>query len=145
MATHGTIDLETLDVKPSATVLSVGAVKFNPFNDSEPHSELYLKVLVDDQDKLGRTTSDSTIAWWAKQDPKIMEEAFNQKDAITAAYYESQQTKNAVWGLSIRFAIQKIPDNRVKPLGTADAVQQGLEQFPEWEGSKFTVCNSDNL
>ena len=30
MATHGMIDLETLDTKPSCTVLSLGAVKFNP-------------------------------------------------------------------------------------------------------------------
>ena len=29
MATHGTIDLETIDTSPSATVLSLGAVKFN--------------------------------------------------------------------------------------------------------------------
>ena len=83
MATHGTIDLETIDTRPQATVLSLGAVKFNPLDDSEPHSELYLKISVDDQDRLGRTTSDDTIAWWAKQDPKIMEEAFDQQGAIT--------------------------------------------------------------
>ena len=46
MAIHGMIDLETLDVFPTATVLSLGAVKFNPTNDEEPHSELYLKILV---------------------------------------------------------------------------------------------------
>jgi hypothetical protein len=51
----GMIDLETLDVKPSATILSLGAVKFNPFDDSEPHSELYFKISVDDQDRLSRT------------------------------------------------------------------------------------------
>ena len=59
MATHGTIDLETIDTSPSATVLSLGAVKFNPLDDSEPHSELYLKINIDEQDALGRTASDS--------------------------------------------------------------------------------------
>ena len=83
MATHGMIDLETLDTKPSCTVLSLGAIKFNPLDDSEPHSELYLKINVDDQDRLGRTTSDDTIAWWAKQDPKAMEEAFDQTGAVS--------------------------------------------------------------
>ena len=83
MATHGTIDLETIDTCPQATILSLGAVKFNPLDDSEPHSELYLKINIDEQDQLGRTASDDTIEWWSKQDPKIMEEAFNQKDAIT--------------------------------------------------------------
>ena len=44
MATHGMIDLETLDTRPSCTVLSLGAIKFNPLDSSEPHSELYFKV-----------------------------------------------------------------------------------------------------
>ena len=51
MATHGMIDLETLDTLPSCTVLSLGAVKFDPLNDSEPHSELYLKIDIDEQDR----------------------------------------------------------------------------------------------
>ena len=83
MATHGTIDLETIDTSPSATVLSLGAVKFNPLNDSEPHSELYLKINIDEQDTLGRTASDSTIEWWGKQEPKAMEEAFDQTGAVS--------------------------------------------------------------
>lgn len=69
----------------------------------------------------------------------------NQKDTITKPYYNLQQEKGATWGLKIKFATQIIPENRVKPLGTADAVQQGLEQHPEWSGTKITVCNSDNL
>jgi hypothetical protein len=74
------IDLETLDVFPTATVLSLGAVKFDPTTDAEPHSELYFKISIDDQDRLGRTVSDSTIEWWGRQDPKIMEEAFDQSN-----------------------------------------------------------------
>ena len=41
MAVHAMIDLETLDVTPGASVLTVGGVKFDPYNDSEPHSEFY--------------------------------------------------------------------------------------------------------
>ena len=48
-------------------------------------------------------------------------------------------------GIFIRFSIQYIPKNREKPFGTADAVYQTLEQFPELKKSSFTVCNSDNL
>ena len=33
MATHGMIDLETLSTKPDATVLTVGAIKFDPRSD----------------------------------------------------------------------------------------------------------------
>jgi glucose-1-phosphate adenylyltransferase len=69
----------------------------------------------------------------------------NIADNYTKKYYLSQMNKNAVWGLNIKFVDQHIPADRVKPLGTADAVQQGLEQLPEWKGKKITVCNSDNL
>lgn len=81
MTTHAVIDLETLDITPTATVLTLGGVKFNPFNTgAEPRDEIYFKISVDDQDRLGRTTSDSTIEWWSRQDPKIMEEAFDQSN-----------------------------------------------------------------
>ena len=38
-----------------------------------------LKLVLMIQDPLGRTVSDSTLEWWGKQDPKIMEEAFDRK------------------------------------------------------------------
>ena len=43
------------------------------------------------------------------------------------------------------FVIQHIPQGRTKPLGTADAVFQALEQFPVLQKNRFSVCNSDNL
>lgn len=108
MAIHATIDLETLDTCPQATVLSLGAVKFNPFNDTEPYDELYFKINVDDQDVLKRTTSDSTIEWWSKQDPKIMEEAFDQEGAITVEEALSKINKfvvgvDTLWGQGYGF------------------------------------------
>jgi len=48
-------------------------------------------------------------------------------------------------GLEILFATQHIPENRLKPLGTADAVYQTMEQYPELKEGQFSVCNSDNL
>jgi len=110
MAIHGMIDLETLDVFPTATVLSLGAVKFDPTSDADPYSELYLKILVDDQDHLGRTTSDSTIEWWGKQDPAIMEEAFDQTGAVTVEEALSQLNRwvvgvDELWGHGYGFDI----------------------------------------
>ena len=43
------------------------------------------------------------------------------------------------------FVTQHIPKGRTKPLGTADAIFQALEQFPELQTNCFSVCNSDNL
>ena len=101
MAIFGMIDLETLDVKPSATVLSLGAVKFNPFNNSEPHSELYFKISIDDQDRLGRSVSDSTIEWWSRQDPAIMEEAFDQSNPNEVMTVEQALTSLNRWCVGV--------------------------------------------
>ena len=53
--------------------------------------------------------------------------------------------KNKKLGLELFFAVQHIPENRMKPLGTADAVCQLLTQYPDLKQSHFVVCNSDNL
>ena len=121
MAIHGMIDLETLDVFPTATVLSLGAVKFDPTSDADPYSELYLKILVDDQDRLGRTTSDSTIEWWGKQDPAIMEEAFDQTGAVTVEEALSQLNRwvvgvDELWGHGYGFDIT-ILENMYRMIG----------------------------
>ncbi len=47
--------------------------------------------------------------------------------------------------LNIQFATQYIPDGREKPYGTADALYQCLEQYPNLKEDTFCVCNSDNL
>ena len=47
--------------------------------------------------------------------------------------------------LKIDYAIQKIPKDRVKPFGTADAVFQTMDQIEILKDSSFCVCNSDNL
>ena len=47
--------------------------------------------------------------------------------------------------INFYFAPQSIPKGREKPLGTADAVQQALAQYPELRKTTFTVCNGDNL
>lgn len=110
MATHGMIDLETLDVTPNATVLTLGAVKFNPLNDSEPYAELYFKIDVDEQDRLGCTVSESTLAWWATQDPAIQEEAFSTNDRISVEEALTQLNKwivgvDEIWGQGYGFDI----------------------------------------
>ena len=38
MTTHAMIDIETLGTEPGCVVLSVGAVKFDPFNSETPHA-----------------------------------------------------------------------------------------------------------
>lgn len=115
MAIHGMIDLETLDVKPSATILSLGGVKFDPTSDNEPHSEIYLKISIDEQDQLNRTVNDSTLKWWSEQDPKILEEAFDNTDAVSVDEATKQLNKwivgiDELWGHGYGFDITILED-----------------------------------
>ena len=59
--------------------------------------------------------------------------------------YGIKKDINPYRGLQISYATQYIPEGSIKPLGTADAVLQALEQYPHLQNETFTVCNSDNL
>lgn len=59
--------------------------------------------------------------------------------------YGNKPKDNKFKGLNISYAIQYIPKYRTKPFGTADALFQALEQYPNLQNESFTVCNSDNL
>ena len=60
-------------------------------------------------------------------------------------FYGSKNSNNDFNGLTISFATQYIPEGRIKPFGTADALFQATEQYPELNSQEYTVCNSDNL
>jgi NDP-sugar pyrophosphorylase family protein len=60
-------------------------------------------------------------------------------------FYGNQDKNNDCHGLNISFAVQYIPEGRVKPFGTADALFQAVEQFPEMNTQSYSACNSDNL
>ncbi len=79
------IDLETLDVLPSATILTIGAVKFDPFGDDindKKCEKLYLKVDLDSCDALGCTVSQATLEWWGNQSQEAQDEAFDPNGRI---------------------------------------------------------------
>ena len=93
MATHGMIDLETLSTRPDATVLTVGAIKFDPYTDLEPHSGLYLRLNVDELSELDRHVDQGTLEWWAKQDEKIRNEALGDEDRVQLSEFVRQLKK----------------------------------------------------
>ncbi len=61
------------------------------------------------------------------------------------SYYGNSTKNNSFRTLQISYATQFIPDGRTKPLGTSDALQQTLDQYPQLKEQTFSVCNSDNL
>jgi hypothetical protein len=81
MTTWAMIDLETLDTRPEAQILTIGGVKFNPFTWDEPHSPFSYRFDIDEQEQLGRTVSEDTLNnFWAKQSDEIIEAAFSPHD-----------------------------------------------------------------
>jgi len=57
-------DLETLDSRASAVVLSIGAVIFD---EKDLFDEVHIKLSIDDQLRWGRTVGGSTLLWWFEQ------------------------------------------------------------------------------
>lgn len=75
MTTHAMIDLETLGTTPDCAVLTIGGVKFDPNLIHKPTQEFYYRFEVNEQLDKGRTTLESTLEWWGKQDEEVREEA----------------------------------------------------------------------
>ncbi len=68
-----------------------------------------------------------------------------EKSESFQSYYGSKRAGNQFRTMEISYATQIIPNGRKKPYGTADAVTQTLEQYPELQLETFCVCNCDNL
>ena len=81
--THAMIDLETLSTNPNATILTVGGVKFDPYNLVEPAQGMYFRVDVDSQTEMGRDVMQETIDWWATQPKEISDEALGDENRIS--------------------------------------------------------------
>lgn len=63
------IDIETLDNVPSAVILSIAAVEFDP-DTGETGDSFHQKIDVDDQFRSSRSISQSTLFWWLEQSDK---------------------------------------------------------------------------
>ena len=90
MGLHLMLDTETMDTAPTAVVLSIGLVLFNPYADDVPRQGLYWVLDTAEQDINGRTRSADTLEWWAKQTPEA-------RAVLTA---EGEPVHNAVAGLT---------------------------------------------
>lgn len=78
------LDLETLSTHPDAVILTIGAVKFDPYSDFiDLDNGLYHRVDVDEQAALGRHIQDATVEWWGKQDPEVFEEAMGETNRVS--------------------------------------------------------------
>lgn len=85
MNTDIMIDLETLAATPDAAILTIGAVKFDPFGmetKDKAMDSFYVKVDIDDCHNLGLVTSDDTLEWWSRQSPEAQAAAFDPEGRL---------------------------------------------------------------
>lgn len=78
------IDLETMGIRPSSAIVSIGAVAFD---ELEIKASFYTAISLTSSTSLGLTTDQSTVNWWMKQSPEARaawqtEDAPNLSDAL---------------------------------------------------------------
>lgn len=69
---HVSVDIETLDTKASAVIVSIGAICFDPNKEGPifPSDTMYEVLHLEPQIAAGRTISADTLKWWMKQAPE---------------------------------------------------------------------------
>ena len=72
------LDIETLGTRPEAVVVTLGAVKFNPYTLDEPGPGIYMRLDADEQIALGREVREDTMLWWMSQAEDVREEALGE-------------------------------------------------------------------
>lgn len=77
------LDLETLGTRPGCVILTLGAVKFDPYSLKEPGPGIYFRVDVDEQTALGREVQEDTMQWWLDQVEDVREEALGEHDRVS--------------------------------------------------------------
>jgi hypothetical protein len=77
------LDLESLGTRPDCAILTLGAVKFDPFTPDAFGDSLYFRIDVDEQLALGREIQQDTLDWWAKQADDVREEALGEHDRVS--------------------------------------------------------------
>lgn len=102
------LDIETLDVTPTATILTIGAQGFDPFSDRLTDATFYKRITLESQE--GRTVNDDTVAWWGNQSAAAQEEAFGEDNRVDIADALAELSKLAwrhkrIWANGITFDI----------------------------------------
>jgi len=74
------VDIETMDVIPTAAIVSIGAVHFDvagkDSHESLAKHSFNVNISLESNEKFGRTMSASTIEWWLKQSKDAQKSLF---------------------------------------------------------------------
>jgi hypothetical protein len=116
------LDIETLSTRPESVVLTLGAVKFDPWADEvDTESGLYLRIDVDEQLALDRHVQQETVDWWGTQPEDVREEALGEQERTSLSDSVDQLNRflvgsNSIWCQGPAFDIV-ILENLYRQLG----------------------------
>lgn len=119
------IDLETLDTTPYCTILTIGAVSFNP-KGMGIVEKLELRPTIEDQTEIyNRIINEDTLRWWSTQSSEALEEALgdNNRQSLKSCMeilYKFCWNKRAVWSNGAAFDI----------VACETAMRQTLTEYP---------------
>ena len=110
------IDLETLGTTPDSVIVSIAAVKFDPFDDYQTCGVTAdqlptLNILVDIDCQTDRRIDENTVIWWSQQDPLVQETVFSPIGRVSFADALDQlqrfiwNTGGRVWAQGTQFDI----------------------------------------
>jgi hypothetical protein len=77
------LDLESLGTRPDCAILTLGAVKFDPYTVDKFGDSLYFRINVDEQLALGREVQEDTLTWWGNQADDVREEALGDEGRVS--------------------------------------------------------------
>ena len=87
------LDIETLGLTPNCVILSLGAVKFNPREGIIYPGGLHLILDVNQQLEVGRAVDETTVEWWSKQHPQVIEVALSEHNRISLESFNASFNK----------------------------------------------------
>lgn len=78
------LDIETLSTRPWSVILTLGAIKFSPWDsDVDQGQGLYIRPDVNEQLAMERHVQDETVNWWATQSEEVREEALGEDGRVS--------------------------------------------------------------
>ena len=75
------IDIETLSTKTNASILTIGAIRFDR-NSFKVKDQFYKRITKESNEHFNRHFDDQTMSWWTKQSDQAQKEIFENKNRI---------------------------------------------------------------
>ena len=103
------LDIESLSTKTNASILTIGAIRFNR-HDFKVKEKFYKRITKESNEHFNRHFDENTISWWHSQSEEAKKEIFENKDRInlSSALQELSifcRGSKCVWANGVAFDI----------------------------------------